>query len=111
MILGDLLDSPVHDENGGRVGVVIDVRLVLDGPVRGLLAAPRLLGLLVAPRRVVSFLGYERTDVTRPALLAHWLRHRARGTVLVPWEDVLRTGPDGIVLRAGYRGQPPTLPR
>ena len=50
MILGDLLDARVTGSDGDRVGFVVDVRFALDGPLDGLLAAPRLHGLLVSPR-------------------------------------------------------------
>ena len=48
MILGDLLDAPVRGPAGEPLGYVVDVRLALDGPLDGLLAAPRLHGLLVS---------------------------------------------------------------
>lgn len=94
MILGDLLDAAVY-EDGRQLGFVVDVRLVLDGPVTGLLAAPRVLGLLVSARTRTSFMGYERTSTNAPALVARYLAHRHRGTFLVRWEDVLAvTGGD-----------------
>ena len=34
MILGELLGTPVHDAGGHRVGVVIDVRLLLPDGAR-----------------------------------------------------------------------------
>lgn len=109
MILGDLLDAPVVDAAGGRLGFVIDVRLVLDGPPGpGLLAAPRVLGLLVSPRTGTSFLGFERTDVRAPAGIAHLLRWRHRGTFLVAWPDVAAVtgvgeGREQVLLVEGYR--------
>lgn len=109
MILGDLLDAPVVDASGQRVGHVIDVRLVLDGPTgTGLLAAPRVLGLLVSPRTGSSFLGFERTDVRAPAGIAHLLRWRHRGTFLAPWSDVagvlgVGDGRETVQLVEGYR--------
>jgi len=103
MILGDLLDSPVRDADGSALGYVVDVRLVLDGPVDGLLAAPRLHGVLVSPRTGTSFLGYERTGVDAPALLARWFAWRHRGTFLVHWEDVQAVTEDAVILRPGHR--------
>jgi sporulation protein YlmC with PRC-barrel domain len=122
MILSDLLDAPVIDADGRRLGFVVDVRLVLDGPLDGLLAAPRVHGLRVSPRTGTSFLGYERTDENAPALLAHWLRRRHRGTFLVLWSDVADadvTRPDevrsdderAVRLRAGYGRWDPALVR
>ncbi len=116
MLLSDLLDAPVRDSDGRALGFVVDVRLVLDGPLDGVLAAPRLHGLLVSPRTGTSFLGYERTGENAPALLARWLRHRHRGTFLVLWDDVLppdetRTpaGPT-VMLRPDHRRWNPALP-
>lgn len=109
MTLGDLLDLAVRDDHGGHLGYVVDVRLVLDEPPRGLLAAPRLHGLLVSPRTRTSFLGYERSQVRGPWPVAALLRHRHRGTFLVLWEDVAAVGPD-VVLRAGCRRYDPALP-
>ncbi|WP_421734161.1 PRC-barrel domain-containing protein [Cellulomonas sp.] len=110
MILGDLLDSPVRDADGRALGYVVDVRFVMEGPVDGLLAALRLHGLLVSPRTGTSFLGYERTGVNAPALLARWFAWRHRGTFLVHWDDVQAVTRDAVVLHAGHRRYAPDLP-
>src|SRR4051794_37862424 len=110
MILGDLLDAPVRGSSDEPLGYVVDVRFVLDGPLDGQLAAPRLHGLLVSPRTGTSFLGYERTGVRSPALLARWLRRRHRGTFLVPWADVEAVAPGAVRLRDGFRRLSPDLP-
>lgn len=110
MILGDLLDTPVRGPADDCLGYVVDVRLVLDGPLDGPLAAPRLHGLLVSPRTGTSFLGYERTAVRSPALVARWLRWRHRGTFLVHWQDVAAVEPGAVRLRDGYRQISPDLP-
>lgn len=101
MILSDLLQSAVYSDTGERLGVVIDVRFVLDGPPDGLLASPRLHGLIVSPRSQSSFLGYERTEVDSPAIIAAFLRWRARGSFLVLWPDLAAIGADGVHLRPG----------
>lgn len=110
MILGDLLDAPVVDAAGRRLGYVVDVRFVLDGPLDGLLAAPRLHGLLVSPRTGTSFLGYERTGVSSPAVLARWFAWRHRGTFLVHWADVRSVTSDAVALREGHRRFAADLP-
>lgn len=99
MILTDLLQVPVLSADGTRLGVVVDVRFVLDGPPDGLLASPRLHGVIVSPRSRTSLLGYERTDVTRPALIAAFLRWRSRGSFLVLWADLASITGNGVRLR------------
>ena len=49
---------------------------------------PTLLGLVISPRTRCSYLGYERSDARRPAVLAALLRWRHRGTFLALWDDV-----------------------
>ena len=102
MLLGDLLDARVLGPGGTVLGYVVDVRFVLDGPLDGTLAAPRLHGLLVSPRTGTSFLGYERSGVRSPALIARWLAWRHRGTFLVRWQDVAAVSADAVRLRAGF---------
>lgn len=118
MLLTDLLDARVEDAEGRALGFVVDVRLVLDGPPAGLLAAPRVHGLLVSPRTASSFLGYERSDETSPALVARFMRWRHRGTFLVLWQDVgdarvaHAVGQHAVVrLAPGYRRWSPVLRR
>ena len=102
MILGDLLGTPVHGSDGGRLGRVADARFVLDGTPHQLMAEPRLLGLVVSPHSVASFLGYERTGLTQPWPLASWLRWRHRGSFLVMWEDIAMIGTRSVRLRPGF---------
>ncbi|PZF55260.1 PRC-barrel domain containing protein [Curtobacterium sp. MCSS17_008] len=109
MLLSDLLHRPVTDADGSRVGFVLDVRFVLDGPLTGSLAAPRLHGIIVCPRKHASFLGYERTDMRAPRLVADFLRWRTRGTFLVLEHDVQRFG-ETVQLRPDATRWAPTLP-
>jgi hypothetical protein len=114
MLLTDLLDRFVVDADGAYLGHVIDARFVLDGAPVGVLAAPRLHGLLVSPRTATSFLGYERSGVTAPWPVGSFLRWRHRGTFLVHWADVddLDAVEEGTVrLRAGAVLREPGLPR
>jgi len=111
MILGDLLHLEVRDADDRKVGTVIDVRFVIDGIPRELLADARLDGLLVSPHSGTSFLGYERNIATAPFLLASLLRWRHRGTFLVRWADVAMITSTTLHLRDGYRSLDPTLPK
>lgn len=97
MILGELLSAPVL-QDGERVGVVIDARLLL--PDDG--SEPQVVGLVIGPRRGAAFLGYERRSARRPAVLAHLLAWRQRGSYLVDVAD-LRWQPDDrqVVLTSG----------
>ena len=99
MILSALLGSPVLTADGERLGEVVDARFVLDGPPDGMLAAARLHGLVVSPHSHSSFAGYERTGVDAPALIARFLRWRARGSMLVLWSDLASFADDVIRLR------------
>lgn len=101
MLLSDLLDTPVLDGDGRRVGYVVDARFVLDGLPGPALAGARLHALLVSPRTGTSFLGYERTDVDTPWPVARWLRWLHRGTFAARWTDVVAVDDEGVHLRAG----------
>lgn len=111
MILGDLLGLPVRDARGDRIGFVIDVRFVIDGAPRpdAPLAEARLAGFVVSPRTRSSFWGYERTEETRPAVIARFLRWRHRGTFLVPWTSVARLEEDAVHLLPDHEALDPAL--
>ncbi|MBT2530930.1 PRC-barrel domain-containing protein [Arthrobacter sp. ISL-48] len=109
MILGDLLGTPVYDSDGGRLGRVADARFVVDGAPQQLMAEARLLGLVVSPHSVSSFLGYERTGVNQPWPLAQMLEWRHRGSFLVMWEDIAMIGEKSVRLREGFTAYSPAL--
>jgi sporulation protein YlmC with PRC-barrel domain len=109
MILGDLLGTPVHDNDGVRLGRVADARFVADGAPRQLMAEARMLGLVVSPHSVSSFLGYERTGVNQPWPLPRMLRWRHRGSFLVMWEDIAMIGEKSVRLREGFTAYSPAL--
>ena len=119
MIASDLLDVRVLDHAGVPVGWTVDLRLVLDGPLDGQLARPRLHGLVVSPRTRTSFLGFERNTANSPWPVAQLLERWHRGTFLVHWDDVERwptpeerRNPDVVavvVLRPGYVRYDPGL--
>jgi hypothetical protein len=99
MILSDLIDQPVRSADGELLGFVVDARFSLDGTRHQLLNSPRLVGLVVSPRSHSSFMGYERTGVRAPAIIARWFAWRARGTFLVLWKDLAAITDSGVHLR------------
>lgn len=109
MLLSDLMHRPVLADDGPQVGFVLDVRFVLDGTATGPLAQPRLHGILVSPRKHASFLGYERTDMRAPWLLADFLRWRTRGTFLIREQDIAVIGAT-VRLRPDATRWSPALP-
>jgi hypothetical protein len=108
--LSELLGLDVLDAAAQRIGTVVDVRLTVDGDLDDNPTPPMLFGLLVSPRTRSSYLGYERSDARRPALLAALLRWRHRGTFLVLWDDICRVDDESVRLHAGFGRYSPTLP-
>jgi hypothetical protein len=106
MILSELIGKPVVD-GGERVGRVADLRFVLDAApdtddsLRTSMPQARLYGIVVSPRSPGSFLGYERSGVSRPWPLAQLLRRRERDSFLLLWADVAELSADGVLLRPG----------
>lgn len=102
MQLSNLLGLRVLDAGHHAVGTVIDVRLKIADHGRERPGRPELTGLVVSPRTRSSYLGYERTGIKAPALIATIAAWRHRGTFLAAWEDVARVGCDHVTLRVGY---------
>ena len=99
MRLSELLGTAVVDSSGTPVGRVIDVRLVKDGPPIGTFgAALRISGLVISPRRRGSYLGYERSGVRGPWVVAAIVRRLHRGTVYAEWSQIAERGADLITL-------------
>jgi sporulation protein YlmC with PRC-barrel domain len=89
--LSELLDQPVVDEHGNKLGHVHEVRVVQDGPQRtGIDNALRLHGLYVGSGSVGRRLGYRRGVVRGPWLL-NVIVGRAR-IRYVPWGRVQSLG-------------------
>ncbi|OMC33030.1 hypothetical protein A5740_12265 [Mycobacterium sp. GA-1841] len=109
MQLSNLLGLRVVDAGHHRVGTVIDVRLRIEDTSDDHLPCPEIVGLVVSPRTGSSYLGYERTGINAPALIAGIASWRHRGTFLAAWQDVARIGSDGVTLRVGYRRHPAAL--
>ena len=111
MILTELLGRPVYEDTT-RVGVLTDLRFVLDDQSTDHAVAPaRLYGLLVSPHTSGSFLGYERRGVQAPWPIAPLLRWRERQSFLVLWSEVGELSPDRIALRPGFTRWSPELSR
>src|SRR4029453_13971051 len=81
MLLNELRGKPVTCD-GEKLGLVIDLRLVIDGTPSLLQSPPRLLGVVIGRNPNAAFMGYERASVNAPALLAHYFRGRERGAFL-----------------------------
>jgi hypothetical protein len=67
--------------------MVLDVRLVQDGPLLGGFAALRIQGFVVGHRRLAARLGYDRFDAQGPWLVAWLVGWVTRDTRYLPWED------------------------
>ncbi|BBZ05442.1 hypothetical protein MCHIJ_48790 [Mycolicibacterium chitae] len=109
MQLSSLLGMPVVDAGHHRLGTVTDVRLSVPGDRDDRPGTPRVAALVMSPRTRSSYLGYERTSINAPlviAALAKWLH---RGTFTAAWEDVARVGSERITLRPGYSRGPAAL--
>ena len=107
MILSDLLTKEVR-ASGELLGYVVDARFVVRGKVEGTLAQAELVGLLVGPRTGVAFLGYERSQMKSPAIIARLLRRRQGGSFLVDWVDVESIG-DHVELRPEFTKWSPRI--
>lgn len=103
MLLSDLLGLDVRNCDGTSVGTVIDVRLGGRRDDRDGVGPMQLVGFVVSPHTRSSYLGYERTDVTAPAVVSAILRWRHRGTFLAAWADVGRIDDYSVTLRPDYQ--------
>ncbi|HJQ01838.1 MAG TPA: hypothetical protein VJ851_09570 [Jatrophihabitans sp.] len=88
MRASELIGRPVVDPAGRPLGIVIDLRCVQDGPLRGNMAAPRVNQLVVSPRRAGSMLGYHRPEQRGPWLIRAVVRWLHRNLRMIDWDDV-----------------------
>ncbi|MBY4211705.1 hypothetical protein HQO42_10840 [Rhodococcus fascians] len=110
MRLSELLDIPVHDTEGRRIGWVIDVRFRATTSSSGdKIEPPELVGLLINSKNRSTYLGYERRTLRSPRLIASFVRWRHRDTWLVSWSDVYSVEASGVTLRPGHRRHSPML--
>ena len=86
MRLSDLLRAEVVDSGGARIGRVLDVRMVRDGPVQGVFGpAYRVQGLVVGKVAFGSRLGYDRANVSGPIVLKAFFRWLLAHDRFVEW--------------------------
>ena len=83
----DVIGLPVVGRGGRRLGKVLDVRLVQDGPLMGAYAALRVDALVVGRHTVAAHLGYDRARVNGPWLLNKVVNAMTRGNGLLPWQE------------------------
>jgi hypothetical protein len=90
MRLSDLLHAEVFGPDDERLGRVLDVRMVQDGPLlEPWGAAFRVHGLIVGPRIAGTMLGFERAQVHGPALLKALFHSVERHARYVEWPHVV----------------------
>jgi hypothetical protein len=109
MRLSELLDLPVQDVDGRKLGTIIDIRLSVAGDLTDTPALPAVFGFVVSPHTSSSYLGYERSEVRNPKPLAAVLRWRHRDTFVALWRDVAELRLAAVILRAGYTRYSPVL--
>jgi hypothetical protein len=91
----ELLGAPVVGPAGRRLGQVLDVRLVQDGPLLGAYAALRVDALVVGSHTVAAHLGYDRARVNGPWLVNTVVNALTKGNGLLPWDEAVIA--DGVV--------------
>jgi len=106
MLLSELLDAPVHGPDGRDLGRVVDVRFRRDDRTDAREGRLILIALIISPHSRMSFYGYERGRVNRPAVIAKaiaWIHRKSR---VVPWECVQIVTDQGVFLGV----EPPVIP-
>lgn len=87
MRASDLLGRRVRLDDGTE-RIVVGLRAVQDGPLRGELRSLRLDGVIVSNRLALAYLGFQDRAQQGPWLLGAIVRRAHRGTAVVPWEQV-----------------------
>lgn len=106
MRVGELLNRAVVDTDGTAVGKVVDVRLVLDGPLDGVFARARVHGLLVGRGGAFARMGYDREDLERPWILERLFGRLHARLRFVGWDAIERVDEptdDGVRVRLRIR--------
>jgi hypothetical protein len=88
MRVSDLMACNVVDDDGRDLGQVRDVRLVMDGPLRGSLASLRLDAIVVGGSAIAGRLGFLRGGVRGPWLLEAVMSRLERRALTIDADDV-----------------------
>ena len=88
MRASELIGRHVMDRSGKQIGIVTDLRCVLDGPLRGALAQPRVSAVIVSRGHTASLLGYDRREQQGPWMVRVIVRWMHRDLRVVPWDRV-----------------------
>lgn len=87
MRAGDLLGREVRLADG-YTRIVVGLRAVPDGPLRGLRATLRIDAVIVSRRGTGSYLGFQDREQQGPWLVGAIVRRLHRHGAVVPWEEV-----------------------
>jgi len=99
MRASDVIGAGVVTSGGRPLGYVTGLRCSLDGPRSGGVPAPRLQALVVTPRRIGAWLGYQQDGQRGPWLIRMALGAMHRHTQLIEWSAVADVAPGRITLR------------
>ena len=87
MRASDLLGRTVRLPDG-QERIVVGLRGVQDGPLRGEMPLIRLDGVIVSNRHSGAYLGFQDRDQQGPWLLGAIVRRAHRGTQVLLWSEV-----------------------
>jgi hypothetical protein len=109
MRAAEVLGADVHGPDGTRLGKVLDIRLVQDGPLLGADCALQIQGFVIGRRWLASHLGYDRANVNGPALVNAIVQRLCAGNRFLPWDDVAQLAPGRVESRVAQLGPVPML--
>jgi hypothetical protein len=110
MRISDLMDCCVVADDGRDLGRVRDVRLVMDGPLRGTLSSLRLDAIVIGGDALAGRLGYLRGGVRGPWPLSAIMARLEARALTVKADDIAAWDLEGHRLRlrpgAEHRSDP-----
>ena len=109
MRAADILGAEVVGPDGTRLGKVLDIRLVQDGPMLGADCALRVDGFVVGKRWLASHLGYDRANVNGPALVNAVVQRLSSDNRFLSWDDVAQLAPGHVESRVTELRSVPVL--